>query len=173
MPLFEYIALDSQGAEVKADIDALSDKEAISKIRNMGYFPTKVRPKAGGGKTPAARGGKARARRGANARVKVRFITQFCRQLSTLQDAGLPILRSLRILEEQQKKGNFKRIIGYVADDIEGGSTLSEALGKYSRCFDRLLVSMVAAGETGGVLDLILARVADFKEKALKLKGRV
>ena len=174
MPLFEYTALDSQGAEVKADIEALSDKEAISKIRNLGYFPTRVRPKNAGTKSPTAKAGaKPKARRGANAKVKVRMVTQFCRQLSTLQDAGLPILRSLRILEEQQKKGNFKRIVGYVADDIEGGSTLSEALGKYPGCFDRLLVSMVAAGETGGVLDLILARVADFKEKSLKLKGRV
>ncbi|MGE5294849.1 MAG: type II secretion system F family protein, partial [Solirubrobacterales bacterium] len=99
--------------------------------------------------------------------------TQFARQLSTLQDAGLPVLRSLRILEEQQKKGNFKRIIGYVADDIEGGSTLSEAFAKYPRCFDRLFVNMIAAGEAGGVLDLILSRVADFKEKAERLKGRV
>jgi type IV pilus assembly protein PilC len=175
MPLFEYIALDSQGSEVKADIEALSDKEAISKIRNLGYFPTKVRQKTAGGRAPAAKAAaaKPKARRGASAKVKVKLVTQFCRQLSTLQDAGLPILRSLRILEEQQKKGAFKRIIGYVADDIEGGSTLSEALSKYPRCFDRLLVSMVAAGETGGVLDLILARVADFKEKAIKLKGRV
>ena len=101
------------------------------------------------------------------------MITQFARQLSTLQDAGLPILRSLRILEEQQKAGNFKRIVGYVADDIEGGSTLSEAFGKYPRAFDRLFVNMVAAGEAGGVLDLILARISDFKEKALRLKGRV
>ncbi|MEJ2702963.1 MAG: type II secretion system F family protein, partial [Sedimentisphaerales bacterium] len=86
---------------------------------------------------------------------------------------GLPILRSLRILEEQQRSGTLKRVIGYVADDIEGGSTLSEAMGRHPRSFDRLLVSMVAAGETGGVLDLILARVADFMEKAQKLKSRV
>jgi type IV pilus assembly protein PilC len=99
--------------------------------------------------------------------------TEFARQLSTLQDAGLPILRSLRILEEQQKNKVFKRIIGYVSDDIEGGSTLSEAFAKYPRAFDRLFVNMVAAGETGGVLDLILARIADFKEKAMKLQARV
>jgi type IV pilus assembly protein PilC len=79
----------------------------------------------------------------------------------------------LRILEEQQMSGAFKRIIGYVADDIEGGSTLSEAMAKYPRCFDRLFVNIVAAGEAGGVLDLILARIADFKEKAIRLKGRV
>ncbi len=173
MPVFQYVALDSQGVEIKDEIEALSEKEAISKIRNMGYFPTKVRSKAAaraGGKAGAAR---AKKRRGANAKVKVKYITQFARQLSTLQDAGLPILRSLRILEEQQKSGNFKRIIGYVADDIEGGSTLSEAMGKYARAFDRLFVNMVAAGETGGVLDLILSRVADFKEKTIRLKARV
>ena len=172
MPVFQYVALDSQGVEIKDEIEALSEKEAISKIRNMGYFPTKVRSKAAA-KAGAKTAAKPKRRRGANAKVKVKYITQFARQLSTLQDAGLPILRSLRILEEQQKSGNFKRIIGYVADDIEGGSTLSEALGRYPRAFDRLFVNMVAAGETGGVLDLILARIADFKEKAIRLRARV
>jgi len=112
-------------------------------------------------------------RRGAGGKGKIKIITQFARQLSTLQDAGLPILRSLRILEEQQKSGTFKRVVGYVADDIEGGSTLSEAMSRFPRSFSRLFVNMVAAGETGGVLDLILARVADFMEKAQKLKSRV
>jgi type IV pilus assembly protein PilC len=172
MPVFQYVALDSQGVEIKDEIEALSEKEAISKIRNMGYFPTKVRSKTATkqvGKTAA----RTRARRGAKAKVKVKYVTEFARQLSTLQDAGLPILRSLRILEEQQKSGAFKRIIGYVADEIEGGTTLSEAMAKFPRCFDRLFVNMVAAGEAGGVLDLILARIADFKEKAIRLKGRV
>ncbi len=171
MPVFQYVALDSQGVEIKDEVEALSEKEAISKIRNMGYFPTKVRSKTAA-KTGAKAAAKTTKRRGANAKVKVKVVTQFARQLSTLQDAGLPILRSLRILEEQQK-GPFKRIIGYLGDDIEGGSTLSEAMGKYPRCFDRLFVSMVAAGEAGGVLDLILARVADFKEQAIRLQGRV
>jgi type IV pilus assembly protein PilC len=173
MPVFQYVALDSQGVEIKDEIEALSEKEAISKIRTMGYFPTKVRPKAATKGGAGRAGAKPKRRRGAGARVKVKNVSQFARQLSTLQDAGLPILRSLRILEEQQKAGNFKRIIGYVADDIEGGSTLSEAFGKYPRAFDRLFVNMVAAGEAGGVLDLILARIADFKEKAIRLKGRV
>ncbi len=173
MPVFKYEALDSQGVGVKDEIEALSEKEAISKIRNMGYFPTKVRAH-GAAKKAAARGAaKPKRRRGAGGKVGVKAVTQFARQLSTLQDAGLPILRSLRILEEQQKAGTFKKVIGYVADDIEGGSTLSEALGRFPRTFDKLLVNMVAAGETGGVLDLILARVADFMEKAQKLKSRV
>ena len=173
MSVFQYTALDAQGVEIKDEIEALSQKEAISKIRNMGYFPTKVTVGAAGKKAGAKTAAKPKKRRGADGKVKIKFITQFARQLSTLQDAGLPILRSLRILEEQQKSGTFRRIIGYVADDIEGGSTLSEALAKYPRAFDRLLVGMVAAGETGGVLDLILSRVADFMEKAQKLKSRV
>ena len=173
MPVFQYAALDAQGVEIKDEIDALSQKEAISKIRNMGYFPTKVRERGAGKKPGAKRAARPTRRRGAGGKVKVKYITQFARQLSTLQDAGLPILRSLRILEEQQKSGTFKRVIGYVADDIEGGSTLSEAMARYPKTFDRLFTGMVAAGETGGVLDLILARVADFMEKAQKLKSRV
>ncbi len=172
MPLFKYEALDSQGVAIKNEVEALSQKEAVSKIRNMGYFPTKVAP-VGAAKKAGAVSARPKRRRGAGSRVKVRLITQFARQLSTLQDAGLPILRSLRILEEQQKAGAFKRILGYVSDDIEGGATLSEAMSRYNRCFDRLMVGMVAAGETGGVLDLILSRVADFMEKAQKLKSRV
>jgi type IV pilus assembly protein PilC len=173
MPVFQYEALDSQGVGVKDMIEALSQKEAISKIRNMGYFPTKVQME-GAGKKPAARAAaKPKRRRGAGGRIRVKYITQFARQLSTLQDAGLPILRSLKILEQQEKAGTFKKVVGYTAEDIEGGSTLSEAMARFPRAFDRLFVSMVAAGETGGVLDLILARVADFMEKAQKLKRQV
>ena len=172
MPLYQYVALDSQGVEVKDEIEALSEKEAISKIRNMGYFPTKVRSRAA--RAAAAKAvARPQHRRGSGGRVKAKYVSQFARQLSTLQDAGLPILRSLRILQEQQRGGAFKRVIGYVADDIEGGSTLSEAMARCPRAFNRLFVNMVAAGETGGVLDLILARVADFMEKAQRLKARV
>ncbi|MHC4364476.1 MAG: type II secretion system F family protein [Planctomycetota bacterium] len=173
MPVFQYEALDSQGVGIKDEVEAFTEKEAISKIRNMGYFPTKVRARGAGKKAGARAAAKPRARRGAGGKVKVKLVTQFARQLSTLQDAGLPILRSLRILEEQHKSGTFKRVVGYVADDIEGGCTLSEAMGRFPRSFDRLMVNMVAAGETGGVLDLILSRVADFMEKAQKLKSRV
>jgi len=172
MPVFQYEALDSQGVTIKDKVEALSQKEAVSKIQNMGYFPTKIRI-SGGKKMAGARAGRPTSRRGARRRVKTKAITQFARQLSTLQDAGLPILRSLRILEEQQGSGAFRRIIGYVADDIEGGSTLSEAMSRFPKAFDRLFVSMVAAGETGGVLDLILSRIADFMEKTQKLKARV
>jgi type IV pilus assembly protein PilC len=173
MALFQYSALDAQGVEIKDEIEALSQKEAITKIRNLGYFPTKVNARGAAKKGGAKAGLAPKKRRGAGGKVKIKAVTQFARQLSTLQDAGLPILRSLRILEEQQKSGTFKKVIGCVGDDIEGGATLSEALARHPRAFDRLLVGMVAAGETGGVLDLILSRVADFMEKAQKLKARV
>ena len=172
MPVFQYEAMDSQGVGIKDEIEALSQKEAISKIRNMGYFPTKVAVRDAK-KRAASVAARPKKRRGAGGKVKVKVLTQFARQLSTLQDAGLPILRSLRILQEQQKSGNFKRIVGYVADDIEGGSTLSEAMAKSPGAFDKLFVNMVAAGETGGVLDLILSRIAEFMEKTQKLKSRV
>ena len=134
MPVFQYQALDAKGNESKGQIEALSNKEAISKIRNKGLFPTKVRAQNASKKVKVAKATGPR-RRGANGKVKLKVVTQFSRQMSTLQDAGLAILRSLRILEEQAKKGTFKRVIGYVADDIEGGATLSEAMGKYPRCF--------------------------------------
>lgn len=173
MPVFKYEALDSQGVAVKDEIEALSQKEAISKIRNMGYFPTKVQSAGAAVRKAGTKAAKPARRRGAGGKVKIKLVTQFARQLSTLQDAGMPILRSLRILQEQQKSGTFKRVIGYVGDDIEGGLTLSEALGRFPKAFDRLFVNMVAAGETGGVLDMILARLADFMEKAERLKSRV
>jgi len=174
MPVFQYEALDAKGNEVKAEIEALSNKEAISKIRNKGLFPTKVRSRTAAKKVKTkAVAAAPKRRRGAGRKVGVKYVCQFARQLSTLQDAGLAILRSLRILEQQQKGGALKRIIGYVADDIEGGETLSEAMAKYPRCFDRLFTNMIAAGEVGGVLDIILARVADFMEKAQKLKGKI
>jgi type IV pilus assembly protein PilC len=173
MPVFQYEALDEKGNEVKAEIEALSSKEAISKIRNKGFFPTKVRAKGAGKKVKAKAAAKPKKRRGAGGKVKVKAICQFARQLSTLQDAGLAILRSLRILEQQQKGGTLKKVIGYVADDIEGGATLSEAMSRYPKCFNRLFVNMIAAGEVGGVLDIILFRLADFMEKAHRLKSKV
>ncbi len=100
-------------------------------------------------------------------------LVNFTRQLSTLQDAGLPILRSLQILEQQQKPGLLKAIIGGVAEEVEGGGTLSDSMAKYPKAFDKLYVNMIAAGEAGGVLDLILSRLADFMEKAAKLKKKV
>ncbi len=171
MPKFQYEAMNAAGQEVKDEVDAASSEEAITKIRGLGYFPTKVRQK-GGAKKPAAAG--TQKRRSANlGRVSVKQLTQFTRQLSTLMDAGLPILRSIRILEQQQKPGTLRVALRYVGEDVEGGATLSEAMARHPKVFDRLFTNMIAAGEAGGVLDVILQRLADFMEKAQKLKRKV
>jgi len=171
MPKFAYEAMNQSGQEVKDEVEALSSEDALAKIRNLGYFPTRIREK-GGAKAKSSAQGKKR-RTGGFGRVKVKALTQFTRQLSTLQDAGLPILRSLNILHEQQRPGALKNVLRGVGEDIEGGATLSEACSRYPKAFNRLYVNMVAAGETGGVLDVILQRLADFMEKAQKLKRRI
>src|SRR5205814_851408 len=179
MPTYAYVAMNSSGQEVKEEVDANTADEAIAKIRSKGYFPTKVKEKAakkakkkagGGDEAPAAAKKKMPISIGG---VPRKQLVAFTRQLSTLQDAGLPILRSLQILEQQQKPGLLKAIIGGVGDEVEGGGTLSDAMSKYPKAFDKLYVNMINAGEAGGVLDLILARLADFMEKAQKLKKKV
>lgn len=185
MPIFQYEAMNAAGQEVKAEIDANSSDEAITKIRQQGYFPTKVKEKAakkskssGGGGGGGSSGTAAPKKKMGQITINIgkvgnKTITQFTRQLSTLQDAGLPILRSLKVLYQQQKPGQLKNILDSVAGDVEGGATLSEAMSRHPKAFDRLYVNMVAAGETGGVLDVILQRLAEFMEKAQRLKRRV
>src|SRR6478609_10541035 len=179
MPLYAYEAMNSSGQEVKDEVEATSSEEAIAKIRGKGYFPTKVREKAGKKKASKKKAAdaevltKKRKMPISIGGVPRKQLVSFTRQLSTLQDAGLPILRSLQILESQQKPGLLKAIIGGVADEVEGGGTLSDAMSKYPKAFDKLYVNMINAGELGGVLDLILARLADFMEKAAKLKKKV
>jgi len=172
MAVFAYEAMNQAGQEVKDEIEAVSTEDALAKIRDLGYFPTRIREK-GGAKGKSGGGPKKGKRRGSTGRINPKMQTQFTRQLATLQDAGLPILRSLNILEDQQKPGTMKNILRAVADDIEGGATLSEAFAKHPKAFDRLYVNMVAAGEAGGVLDTILVRLAEFKEKGQKLKAKI
>lgn len=174
MPTFMFEAMNQAGEAVKDEVEAASNEDALARIRAMGYFPTRIRQKGGKKKPQAGTTTKKKAAgAGGFGKVKSKTITQFTRQLSTLQDAGLPILRSLRILEQQQKPGLLKNVLRQVADDVEGGSTLSEAFAKHPKAFNRLYVNMVAAGETGGVLDVILLRLADFMEKAQRLKRKV
>ena len=168
MPTFMYEAMNQAGQEVKDEVEANTTEDALAKIRNLGFFPTRIREK-GGSKVKAA----SRKKRISFGRVGHKQLTLFTRQLSTLIDAGLPILRSLNILEEQQKPGALRNTLRQVAEDIEGGATFSESLAKHPKSFSRLYVNMVAAGETGGVLDTILQRLAEFMEKAAKLKRMV
>lgn len=182
MPTYAFEAMNSSGQEVKNEIEAASSEEAIAKIRSQGLFPTKVREKAGKKAVKKKSGGGAAEAAPLTPKRKMPFaiggvsrkqLVGFTRQLSTLQDAGLPILRSLQILEQQQKPGLLKAIVGGVADEVEGGGSLSEAMANYPKAFDKLYVNMINAGEAGGVLDIILQRLADFMEKAAKLKKKV
>ncbi len=173
MAVFRFEALDSHGTAVKDAVEAICPKEAVAKIRNQGYFPTKVTPE----KTPPLaqrhEGVKVKTKSRRIGKVKAKNVAEFARELATLQQAGLPILRSLRILEEQEKSGSLGKAVSSVADDIEGGSTLSEGMSRFPGCFNRLFVGMIVAGETGGVLDVTLGRAADFLEKTEHLKSRV
>jgi len=185
MATYVYEAMDGQGKEVKAEIDAANETEAADKIRALNYFPTKVlpkggkAPKAGAPTTDAAAMGRAQAVKGKRAglsfsfRVNQKHLTQFTRQFATLLDAGLPVVRGLDILHSQLKPGLLKIAVGEVKEDVEGGSSLSEALGKHPGVFDKLYVNMIRAGEAGGVLDEILNRLADYREKAQRLQQRI
>jgi type IV pilus assembly protein PilC len=176
MPTFLFEAMNKSGQEVKNEIEAESHEEAIARIRQQGLFPTKVREKAAkkfGKKKGGAGGAPKRKMPLSIGGVPRKQLVTFTRQLSTLQDAGLPILRSLQILEQQLRPGLLKAIVGGVGDDVESGGTLSDAMAKFPKAFDKLYVNMINAGEVGGVLDLILTRLADFMEKAAKLKKKV
>ena len=173
MPVFQFQAMNSQGQEVKSEVEAANTEEAIQKIRSQRLFPTSIKEK----KLPGQKGLVGAAKKPKRAftigGVSKKQLTQFTRQLSTLQDAGLPILRSVRILEGQMKPGVLKNALIEVEDSIESGSTFSEALAKHPKAFDRLYVNMVRAGEAGGVLESILQRLAEFMEKAQRLKKQV
>ncbi|MBU0754807.1 MAG: type II secretion system F family protein [Planctomycetes bacterium] len=106
-------------------------------------------------------------------RVSPKALSQFTLQLATLQNAGLPLVRCLKILEGQMRPGLFKEVLLAVTDDVEGGSSLSEAFGKHPGVFDRLYINMVRAGEAGGILDEILTRLAQFSEKTEKIKSKI
>jgi type IV pilus assembly protein PilC len=175
MPTFQYEAMDNTGLEVKETIDAPTEADAQQMIKDQGFFVTKIQEKVSRKKKSAPKkkpGGKKKTTFSIGG-VRPKQLCTFTRQLSTLQDAGLPILRSLRILEGQAKPGPLKNSLMGVIDDIESGSTLSEAMAKQPKAFDNLYVNMVKAGEAGGALEVILRRLAEFKERAQSLKRKV
>src|SRR5450759_2780462 len=190
MPQFNYVAMDAHGKESKGTLEVASQNEAIGRVKEMGLFPTKIvetdkaKEKPGSKAGPVAKGGAKKKGGGFNVnlnikipglsgRVKSKVLTTFTRQLATLVDAGLPLLRGLRVLEKQERDKTLKGIIAELAVGIEGGSTFSEALAQHPKVFNRLYVNMVKAGELGGVLEVVLARLAEFMEKAQKIKGKV
>jgi type IV pilus assembly protein PilC len=171
MPEFYYEALERGGKQVKGTIEAANEDIIIEKLRGMGYYPLKVVQQKSGGSDmdifslPGVKN--------VMHRVKFKHVMVFTRQLATLIDAGLPILRSLYILTEQVESIIFKEKILAIAKSIEGGSSLSEAMSKHPKVFDNLYVNMVRAGEIGGVLEAVLNKIAHFLEKRQALIGKV
>jgi len=174
MPTYQFEAIDaSTGKEVRDTVDAASEAEAQATIRSMGYMVTKIKARKAKAAKAAAGGGRKPGRTFAMGGVPTKELTLFTRQLSILQDAGLPILRSLKILANMQKPGRLKNCLLDVCDEIEGGANLSEAMSKSPKAFDRLYCNMIRAGEAGGALEVILRRLAEFMEKSQSLKRKV
>ena len=188
MPRFEYIALDSRGQQSEGVIEANSANEVVAQLRQAGYFPTSVLEEGKGGAAAAKQSKKTqKAVKAASApRVKgksgglfqkktvnSKTLMIFTRQLATLIDAGLPLLRGLTVLAKQEKDPVLNRTINSLADAVQGGSTFSESMAQHPRIFNKLYINMVKAGEVGGVLELVLQRLAEFQEKAQKIKNKV
>ncbi len=179
MPKFRYTAHDINGEEKSGTVNAANKDAAISQLRNKGLFPTDVMgtelkiPPAG--KPPKARVGLDMEIRlpAFLSVVRPKQLMIMTRQMATLIHAGLPLLRSLQVLKRQEKNPALKKALNNVAESIESGSTLAEALGSHPRIFNRLYINMIKAGEAGGLLDVVLERLATYMEKAERVKNKV
>jgi type IV pilus assembly protein PilC len=180
MAKFSYVALDARGQESVGVIEAGSTNDAVAQLRQGGLFPTSVVEEGRGGKAVAKaaktdsalvakRGGGFMQRK----TVKSKTLMIFTRQLATLIDAGLPLLRGLTVLAKQERDPVLKNTTLLLADSVQGGSTFSESLAQHPKIFNKLYINMVKAGELGGVLELVLNRLAEFQEKAQKIKNKV
>lgn len=159
--VFKWSGKSPQGTLLKGELTADSKDEVQTHLRRQRIIPTEISPKA----KPffsAMRG-----------QVKEKDLVIFTRQFATMIGAGLPLVQALEILSKQTENSYFAKIIGDIKSDVEGGSTFADALRKFPRVFSDLYSNMVAAGETGGILDTILVRLATYIEKAQKLKRKV
>src|SRR6476620_7737898 len=186
MTRWNNAALDPRSQEASGLLEAASSSAAISQLRQSGYFPTSVIEEAiissdgkevRGRTATAARTAKPRAKKGIvlfqRRKVKSKILMVFTRQLATLIDSGLPLLRSLNVLAKQERDKLMKRTIDKLADAVQSGSTFSDALAMHPKIFNDLFVNMVRAGEVGGVLELVLTRLSEFQEKAAKIRNKI
>ena len=195
MATFQYIAKDASGAEQRGTVEAGDRSSAIAAVRAQGLMPTALgevkgaassapAPKRGG---PAPAKGGAKKKTGLNrdininiklpnflrGRIKTKVLTQFTRQLATLVNAGLPLMRGLDVLKRQMKDPQLNEALAGISENIAAGGTFSESLTAYPKIFDKLYVNMVKAGEAGGVLEVVLGRLAEFAEKSDRIKNKV
>lgn len=182
MAKFQYTAIDQSGKQKKGAVDAGSEEEAREKVSNMGLMVTTVTQSGGGGKAgstkkksaghSAASGSKGGGMSFGKA-INQEGLTVFTRQLATLLQAGLPLLRSLEVMIRQERRPAFRNVLISLADNVRSGNNLSDGLAQHPKVFDRLYINMVRAGEAGGVLDVVLSRLASFMEKSLKTRKKV
>lgn len=183
MPKYQYSALDHKGAEKIGAVEANTEQEALAQVRALGLFPKQIVIQGQGTITPSkTSNGPAGAKKGkkgkkevnrAGGKLKPKLLMIFTRQLATLIDAGLPLLRSLTVLGKQEPNPVLRDTINAIADSVQGGSTFSESLAQHPRMFNKLFVNMVKAGELGGVLEVVLQRLAEYQEKAQKLLNKI
>ena len=186
MARYNYVALDARGQEATGLVEAASSNDAIGRLRQAGYFPTSVyeeavaRPDDKAARRRAAkmvRAAKPRVKTGIvlfkRTKVKPKILMIFTRQLATLIDSGLPLVRSLTVLAKQERDKVLKNTINNLSDSVQSGNTFSDALASHPRIFNNLYVNMVKAGEVGGVLEMALNRLSEFQEKAAKIKNKV
>ena len=196
MATFQYIAKDSSGGERRGTVEAADRNAAISAVRAQGLLPTALgEVKAAAPAQPARKAGKSSekaakpAKKGGGlnkeikinirmpkflqGKIKTKVLTQFTRQLATLVNAGLPLMRGIEVLKRQMRDQQMLDALNGISENIAAGGTFSESLSAYPKIFDRLYVNMVKAGEAGGVLEVVLGRLAEFAEKSEKIKNKV
>jgi len=178
MPNFQYLALDAKGEQTTGTVNASSEADAIQQLRSQGLYPTQVVEEGKGslntGKSKVKKTrGKKRVKSSKGGKIKPKLLMIFTRQLATLIDSGLPLLRGLTVLGKQEPNPVLKATINSLADSVQTGATFSESLSQHPRIFNKLYVNMVKAGELGGVLEVVLTRLAEYMEKAHKLKNKI
>ena len=193
MATFQYIAKDSSGHEQRGTVEAGDRNSAIAAVRAQGLLPTALgevksaassapKPKAKtGGAAPAKKGGMLNKEIKINIklpswmrrRIKTKVLTQFTRQLATLVNAGLPLMRGIEVLKRQMRDPQMLEALNGIAENIAAGGTFSESLTQFPKIFDNLYINMVKAGEAGGVLEVVLGRLAEFAEKSERIKNKV
>jgi type IV pilus assembly protein PilC len=181
MANFQYSALDAKGEQTTGAVSAANEAEAVQQLRAKGLYPTQITEEGKGkGKAKSAPSkakgkpkGKSTEKSQTGGRIKPKSLMIFTRQLATLIDSGLPLLRSLTVLEKQEPNPVLRATVSALAENVQGGSTFSESLAQHPKIFNKLYVNMVKAGELGGVLEIVLNRLAEYQEKAQKLKNKI
>ncbi len=173
MPKFSYTAVDARGKQANGFVEANDQNDAITQIRQLGFYPQRLDEAKEEEEEAVSAEGKPAAKKKRGAKVKSKILTIFTRQLATLIEAGLPLMRSLNTLAKQERNPVMRATMAQLAAAVESGGTFSEALAQHPRIFDKLYVNMVKAGELGGVLEIVLNRLAEFQEKSQKIKGKV